>query len=404
MVGLAGCSGNVGDTDGQTISGGGGNDLPDTVKMGFMAPLSGPYSYTGKQHKNGLDLALDKINSSDDLLPNTTIEYVEGDTETDPQTAQSVARRFIQQENVDLVFGGVSSSAAAAVSQFCSSQNVPYFINQSSALSLTTTSCQYTTIRATANTEHFGSAGEWMTNEFGENGYILYEDYSFGQAVRDSVKKYAQQAGGSIIAETPVPIGNSDYSSAISDIKASNADWVYMGNPASFTAYLTQATSQGLEPPMGGVGMGAQIPGQLSEDQLSNLQGGLYRAPAAYLREIDSDLNDEYTKDYLNRFGAPTNVNNAQAYMNGWCIANVLSEAGSIETDAVIKGAQGMSFQAPRGNITIRDCDNQGIDTPMYFAEVTGIDTEHNYANHEIRGTRNTKNYYFSCEETPCTF
>jgi branched-chain amino acid transport system substrate-binding protein len=325
MVGLAGCSGDGsdgdggddndsdtdGDTGGQTPTSGGSNDLPDTIKMGFMAPLSGPYSYTGNQHRNGLDLALDKINTSDNLLPNTTIEYVEGDTETDPQTAQSVAREFIQEENVDLVFGGVASSAASAVSQFCASQNVPYFINQSSALSLTTSDCKFTTIRATANTEHFGSAGEWMVNEFGSDGYILYEDYSFGQAVRDSVKKYAKQAGGNIVTTTPVQIGNSDYSSAISDIKSSDADWVYMGNPASFTAYLTQATSQGMEKPMGGVGMSAQIPGQLSEDQLSNLKGGLYRAPAAYLREIDSDLNDEYTSDYLERFGAPTNVNNA---------------------------------------------------------------------------------------------
>jgi ABC-type branched-subunit amino acid transport system substrate-binding protein len=157
IAGLAGCSGNGGEqTDGgggdqtgggDTDSGGdgGSEDYPalgnypiegDTAIFGFNVPQSGPYASEGQDELRAYQLAVKHLNEGggwvdsqfDDLsgdgVLDYTIDYVDGDTATDADTARQSASRMIQRDNAIMITGGSSSATAIAMQGLCQNENV----------------------------------------------------------------------------------------------------------------------------------------------------------------------------------------------------------------------------------------------------------------------------------------
>lgn len=78
----------------------------DEIKFGFVAGLSGKYSYLGHDVLNGLKLALDEV---DYKVNDKIIHLIEKDDQQNKSKALEVIKGF-QKENIPIVFGNTTSS------------------------------------------------------------------------------------------------------------------------------------------------------------------------------------------------------------------------------------------------------------------------------------------------------
>lgn len=76
----------------------------DTIRIGFMAPFSGPVGYFGEIFANSLQVEIDKINEAGGL-GGAQLELVTRDTELNPQLAVQGAQEFTGDESVQLIVG-----------------------------------------------------------------------------------------------------------------------------------------------------------------------------------------------------------------------------------------------------------------------------------------------------------
>src|SRR6201997_4943667 len=75
----------------------------DVIKIGALFPMSGPGSYFGAQDKQGVELALDRLNNS--AVNGTKFEVQYEDSACAPLPATQAAKRLIDQYKPDIIIG-----------------------------------------------------------------------------------------------------------------------------------------------------------------------------------------------------------------------------------------------------------------------------------------------------------
>jgi len=427
LTGFAGCAGDNGDgggddggsaggsgggSDGGGDGGGstdGGNGGGGTVKIGIVTTLSGPFAHYGENTNIGTEYAIEEVNGSDEILPNTTLEFESFDSETDPEAALSAARNAVSQYDADILAGPVISSVAGALAGFAADRDIP-FVFTSRDRSLTTgENCQPTTYRpGVCHTQSLaGGVAQWATNSVGSEGYVLYQDYSYGQSNLQWATTYAEQEGGEIIGSIGLPIDNTDFSSAIDQIAEADPDWLfntYFGG--TFTAYLDQAGSRGLDIPV----MSAGIDGSLLADMG---QEGYEASPEVYNFEqwspaVDTPEAEDFRDAILEETGGLPIEYMVAPYHNIKFIADVIHEAGgAANTDQfrqVTEQGDGFSYNGLyEEDVLVRACDHQAL-LPLYNNRWTGVDSEIPWAEYELVSTVDTADVITSCADAECQF
>lgn len=87
----------------------------EAIKIGASLPLTGNFSVTGTKHEEGYQLCVDLINEKGGVL-GRSIDLIVSDNRSDTATALSQYERFINVDNVDIVFGTFSSRLTFPVS------------------------------------------------------------------------------------------------------------------------------------------------------------------------------------------------------------------------------------------------------------------------------------------------
>ena len=81
------------------------------VKIGIIAPLSGPASTWGEQLRKGIELALDELNLDERKL----LRIIYEDSEADPKKAVSAVQKLISVDKVQAIIGPLSSNEVLSV-------------------------------------------------------------------------------------------------------------------------------------------------------------------------------------------------------------------------------------------------------------------------------------------------
>jgi len=95
----------------------------------------------------------------------------------------------------------------------------------------------------------------------------------------------------------------------------------------------------------------------------------------SYMITIDSPRNKEFLAKWSKKYkDAPLGyryptLSTGRAYWAVRFLAEAIKKAGTTDVDAVIKSWEGMTFETPWGQVTMRPCDHQMI-TPSVGGEV----------------------------------
>ncbi|AWM05730.1 branched-chain amino acid ABC transporter substrate-binding protein [Bradyrhizobium symbiodeficiens] len=225
----------------------------DTIKIGYIDPLSGGGASVGEGGLKTFQYLADEMNAKGGIL-GKKIEIVGLDNKTNPQESLVQAQKAID-SGVRFITQGNGSSVAAALSDFVTKNNtrnpgkeVLYFNYAAVDPSLTNDKCSYWHFRWDAGSD---IKMEALTNYMKgtpsiKKVYLINQDYSFGQSVRTDARKMlgAKRPDVQIVGDELHPLLKvTDFSPYIAKIKASGADSVVTGNWGQDIALLLKAAA-----------------------------------------------------------------------------------------------------------------------------------------------------------------
>jgi ABC-type branched-subunit amino acid transport system substrate-binding protein len=362
--------------------GGGGEDYPalgnypiegDTVTLGFNVPQSGPYASEGQDELRAYELAVKHLNNGggwvdsqfDDLsgdgVLDYTVDYVDGDTATDADTARQSASRMIQRDNVIMITGGSSSATAIAMQGLCQNEKVMFMACLTHSNDTTGKDCARYGFREMFNAYMTGQAlAPVVRDEYGEGlkFYQLYADYSWGQTQQASMEQFMTEvAGWEQVDSVATPLGTSDYQSYLSEAANSGADVLILNHYGLDGANsVQQAIDAGIDENM-------EILVPLYNRPMAEAAGGAIEGifgTVAWDSQIDNEPSNQFTQVFQDEYDRVPSGPAQLAYAQTLQYAAAAERAGTFYPPEVIKQLEDYEYDnIGMGAETMRKCDHQ---------------------------------------------
>ncbi|EAZ98279.1 ABC-type branched-chain amino acid transport systems, periplasmic component [Marinobacter sp. ELB17] len=218
----------------------------DMVKIGYLADMSGTYrDLAGPNGLIALEMAVADFGGQ---VNGKNIEIVSADDRNSPDVASSTARRWVENDNVDMIAGLVASSVSIAVSDILEESGKLGIVSGSAASSITNEHCTPNHIHYVYDTYPLANGtASAIVKEGGKTWFILTADYAFGHALEADVTRVVEANGGEVIGTIRHPFPTPDFSSFILQAQGSGADVVALANAgADTTNAITTAGEFGL--------------------------------------------------------------------------------------------------------------------------------------------------------------
>src|SRR5262245_38942779 len=85
-----------------------------SIKVGVVMDLTGPLAFLGVANANVAKMVIDEINAKGGLL-GRRVELIVEDSATTDSVAEARATKLVEQDKVDVIFGGIYSSTRQAI-------------------------------------------------------------------------------------------------------------------------------------------------------------------------------------------------------------------------------------------------------------------------------------------------
>ena len=227
-----------------------GANAQDSIKIGLLATLEGPFATPGQDAMRGGELAVRQRNA---MVAGKKIEIIKGSSNAQPDVAVNAARKLVEQDKVQILVGPLSGGEGIAIKDYSKTQTGVTFINGGSGAQATTL------VNPSENFFRFNLEGaQWMVGlgnyAYQTKGYkkvaLIAEDYSFPYSqVQGFMTEYCK-AGGKVTHKAWVPLGGKDYSSVIARLPGDvDALLVVLGGSDAVN-FLTQYEQAGGAKPM----------------------------------------------------------------------------------------------------------------------------------------------------------
>lgn len=215
----------------------------DTLKIGFLGPLTERFAGLGLDAKRGADLAVKEANAAGGVN-GKKIELIGYDDRGNRAEAVSVARKLIEQDNVQVIVSGSLSLTSIAAAPIISEAKVPMVVAYSNAVNV---------VKGNDYVFRWASVADvqgWIMGHHAmqERGYkrfaLLNQDEEYGRGIINGAEKAIAQLGGEVVYRKSFAPNEREFRSIMTEIKSLNVDAVLMGG---FGPSLTAAGRQGYE-------------------------------------------------------------------------------------------------------------------------------------------------------------
>jgi branched-chain amino acid transport system substrate-binding protein len=304
------------------------------VKIGILNDQSGVYAdYGGKWSVEAAKMAIEDFGGE---VLGHKIELVTADHQNKPDLATSIARRWYDVENVDMITELTTSSVALAIHDLSKEKKKIDIVVGAATSRLTGDACTPYGFHWAFDTRALAvGTGGALVKAGGDTWFFLTADYAFGYALEKDTSEIVTANGGKVLGSVRVPLNSSDFSSFLLQAQSSKAKIVGLANAGLDT---TNSIKQAAE--FGIVTGGQKLAGLLMV--LSDIHGlGLQVAQGLVLTEgYYWDLNDKTRnlgERFFKRTGRMPSMIHAGTYSATLSYLKAVKAAGTKDPDAVAK-------------------------------------------------------------------
>ncbi len=331
---------------------------PGEIKIGVVASMTGPASTTGKDIWQSAELAAEEINQKGgvpvrELGRSVPIRLIQGDDESTREGGMKAVTKLITQDQVNVLVGGYSSAVVSAHQAIVADNKVPYIISgaSSSAVSRRTDLDTSYMFFHRPNTDDSAEACmDFLAEVFrpaisAKFGFsedrklrvaVIYQDSPFGKGQLDAVRALitAKNLPFEIVAEEPFKMGESDYRTVLTSVKAKNPDVIYAVTFLNELVPMTQQARRDVglttlilaiennDDPDYYSGVGTYGDGMIMESRFSP-----YAVPAGSTEAATR----KFLADFDKKYGGFAGMMGAATYESVYVAAAAIEDAGSLD-------------------------------------------------------------------------
>lgn len=343
----------------------------ESIKIGFIGPLTGDYANYGTLCKQAVQMAIEEINANGGVNGVEIKLYAE-DSEGDSQKALAAMEKLSSSDKVCAVIGPVLTGEAFSVAERAEAEGIVIITPSASHKDITNIG-EYI-FRTTPSDGLQGEvAGKYWYEVLGYRKLaVLYAKNDYSQGLYESMSEAFTAEGGKIVATATFMVGDKDFKTQLTNLKNTDAEAIYIPDyTAEMAQILEQASQLGIDKPfLSGDGFLSEeiytLAGQYTD-------GVIYTASA---KITESDKNKVFKENYTAKWGVGPDSFASNAYDATYILASVIEKVGTNRA-AIKKGMQQVKdFEGVNGIINFAEngdlVASQGIykvegTTPVYI-------------------------------------
>ena len=353
-----------------------GAHAQDSIKVGLIAPFSGPFADYGKQMEAGIKAYMAQHG---DTVAGKKIEILARDTTGPaPEIAKRLAQELVVRDKVDFLAGFGLTPEALAVAAIAEQAKKPMIV-MNAATSVIASKSNYIARVSMTLPQVSAPMASWALKNGIRKVVTLVADYGPGIDAETAFKSTLAAGGGQVLEAIRVPLRNPEFAPYIQRIKDAKPEAVFIFVPAGEQgiAFMKGYRERGLAE----AGIKVIATGDLTDDHVLPTMGdGILGVITTfhYSMAHDSAENKAFLKSYAaaNPHAGRPNFMAVAAYDGMAAIYEVTRKLnGKIDGDKAMEVLKGMKINSPRGPITI-DAQTRDVVQTVYVRRVEKIGGE----------------------------
>ena len=343
----------------------------DTIKIGFIGPLSGSTAMYGEAVCYGAKIYFDELNEQGGIN-GKQVEYITYDSKGDPTEATNAYTRLVDEDGVVAIVGPVLTGETLAVAQLAAEDGVPVVTASATGDSITDIgdtlfrTCFKDSFQGTKMADYCGQVLSYT------NVAILYnnaDEYSVG--LTDAFRAEAANAGVTVVAEESYASGDTDFKSQLTNIKNSGAQAIFF--PFYYDeCYLAmqQAKEVGVDVPfLGGDGLSGLT--TIADVDTTVIEGAIYSDH--FSADGGNDATAEFKATYESLYGVTPMGFAYLACDAAMVIAEAVKNAASTDYADVVEAMKAVDMDCLTGHYVFDEDNN-----PIKEAAMTKVENGEN--------------------------
>ncbi|RFC62964.1 ABC transporter substrate-binding protein [Fulvimarina endophytica] len=315
----------------------------DTIKIGLIADMSGPYSaLDGAGSEAAIRMAIEEMGGE---IDGKKITLQTADHQSKADIGSNIARQWADQDNIDLILGGANSGVGIALQEITSEKGVAYINNGGATNALTNENCAPETgLHWTYDTDALANGtAVAMVKEGNQSWFFITADYTFGHNLKNTAANAVQENGGEVVGEVSAPFPTQDFSSFLLQAQGSGAQVVGLANAGTDTQNaVKQAQEFGLT--QAGQKLASLLLFITDVDALGlDAAQGLTLTTGFYWDQDDKAR--EWSAKYEERTGAKPSMVQAGMYSSALNYLKAVKEAGTDDAKKVVAQLKTMPIE-----------------------------------------------------------
>lgn len=338
------------------------------LRVGVLSPMSGVYASLGTNKVNGIKMF---FNEQKMAVDGVKIELIVEDTEAKPQEGLRKARKLVEQDNVDILLGVISSAIGYGLKEY---------VNRAKKVWVTTGAAADGIFKKANNNPYaYRSSlsvyqanepmGTWLAEKGFKRVFVTGPDYAMGREAIVAFEKTFKVKGAERIGEVFAPLGTSDFAPYLTEIKRANPDVVYASYAGSDAVrFVQQFAAFGLQNSIKLAGYG-----YLAEEDTFEAQGnaavGVYSS-LNWAYGIDTPANKAFVTDYRKTYNSIPTVDSVAGYVGAQVVWNAFKKLGGKvpSQEALSQAILETKIDTPRGPISF-DPETRNVIQNIYIRE-----------------------------------
>ena len=346
------------------------------IRIGNINSYTGGLAYAGENNLNGMNLYFDSINWT---IGGRKIELIKEDDQFNPQIGLQKAKKLVESDKVDLVIGIQASNVALAVLNYMKQQKAFYIVSGAGTDAITWDRYPYL-FRTSISTYQLSTPmANYVYDNLGKEIVTTASDYAGGRDVMAQFKGPYTAKGGKVLKEFWPPLGTTDFSPYLTDIKSINPPVTYDFMPgADAVRFIQQYSEFGLKEKMPLTGF--TIINSQTVSALGKAAIGVISA-LTYTDTVDNTESKEFAVAFKAKYKIAPDLFADYGYVGAKALGEALKMTGGEATnkDKLAEAMSKVQFNAPRGPFRMDPATHNPIQD-IYICQVVdaggGISTK----------------------------
>src|SRR5580700_5623547 len=337
----------------------------DTVKIGLVMPMTGTVGAAGQEVVAAVKLYMAQHG---DTVAGKKIELIIRDDGSIPDNAKRLAQELVVNDHVAILGAGTTPSAMS-MAPIATEGKVPTVVMISGTSVVTERSPYYVRTCFTLG-QQSGIIADWALKNGSRKAVSVLSDWAPGAEAGKAFEQHFSQGGGQVLETLKVPLANPDFAPFLQRAADLHPDTLFVFVPAGQAGtFARQFAERGLDKS----GIKLVGPGDIVDDNdlaatgdtmLGVVTAGFYSAAHP------SAVNKDYVAAYQKATGHRANFISVGGYDGMHLIYEALNRTkGTTDADAVVAAMKGMSWESPRGPISM-DPNTRDIIQNVYIRKV----------------------------------